>query len=892
MTEFRVDPYVVREESASDSSSRSTVAGTTPALISYLSRGAGAPLEDPTITLTEPTTAEEDDGGACGIPPGQTPPGTQGRARPERPLADAPSDDAAVRPASGGVPAVDIAILTETKLRPETRNLTFPVQPQVLQALSSDHNPILLAIPDGDKDDVTTVTYDYRRTDWRRYRDCINAHLSIGGALESPADIDNAVDELTDAITRARRASTKMASLKPRETTLPPDICDLIRFKNRVKRKWQKNRRRIDRQRLYDLQKTIQDRITQHINAKWTRKIEALDTRDNSLWRMARLLKRPYCPTPAIVSEGLVHFTDKEKADAMARSYQKTCTLPPDSTPEQRRVSEEYSRLPERVPIPPRKLEKLLTASHGRFTEKYDSPSVRRALQAQLYGQKQTDREDTTLFISRKVALFRRLAPDTAEADQVSHIRDMLRAELRMGISMGLPLYSVDRLVQLATAYEADLHEYNQYKRTFAAPKPAPAAGATPNRRAGHPPYPCTNNWSTTNWESGNGIQRKRAPSASTGPGAPANDARVGSSPAPSGAASSAGPGGKLVGGRPDETQATVTVQALSRELSFARSFANSRELINPHKQMQEAYQEEVFPVPREAPVRYHVGQRVLTRAFGVPAHNLRPPWEGPHTVMEELGDGVYRVRRGDAEDRVFLKDLKVADLKRELEERECETTGKKADLQNRLKEALENEGENPDIFLFDIAGDINSALQSLIENGSKMQQKLEETSGNLRGMEQKLVENSTKMEQKLIENMDQKLLENYTTLEKKITENSSCLQKQIGEYVDGKFEEMENKLSHLEHVYHSQLKNRYQKSNESLQEFEADIARLNIIYSTMPKFKGRNTNRGNWSQESMKKACDAVISGKMDLRQAALVDYGREKILERELQSMRMLDW
>ncbi|KAJ8962920.1 hypothetical protein NQ318_001331 [Aromia moschata] len=330
----------------------------------------------------------------------------------------------------------------------------------------------------------------------------------------------------------------------------------------------------------------------------------------------------------------------------------------------------------------------------------------------------------------------------------------------------------------------------------------------------------------------------------------------------------------------------------------------------------------------------------------------------------------------------VLLKDLKVADLKRELEERECETTGKKADLQNRLREALENEGENPDIFLFEIAGDINSALQSLKES---LQQELQETSGNLRGMEQrlvensdnlrgmeqKLVENSTKMEQKLIENMDQKLLENYTTLEKKITENSSCLQKQIGEYVDGKFEEMENKLvtveeefqnkfleverkiatlslgsgeqqqvvntalkspgsdidrlskvelsshmeiskirmkppqfdgksswvnylrqfeaaakangwslaekataltlalrgdatdilqtlsleeqedyhqlvrhlemrygqSHLEHVYHSQLKNRYQKSSESLQEFEADIARLvRLAYSSTPE--------------------------------------------------------
>ncbi|KAJ8940309.1 hypothetical protein NQ318_014382 [Aromia moschata] len=361
----------------------------------------------------------------------------------------------------------------------------------------------------------------------------------------------------------------------------------------------------------------------------------------------------------------------------------------------------------------------------------------------------------------------------------------------------------------------------------------------------------------------------------------------------------------------------------------------------------------------------------------------------------------------------VFLKDLKVADLKRELEERECETTGKKADLQNRLKEALENEGENPNTYLFDIAGDINSALQSLenkllenstkcnrnsrnrleawrknleeklLENATQMQQKFEETSGNLRGMEQnlrgmeqKLIENGSNLQQKLeetsgkLENLDKKLLENYTTLEKKIMENSSCLQKQIGEYVDGKFEEIENKLvtveefqnkfleverkiatlnlesgeqqrvvntalkspgsdidrlskpelsshveiskirmkppqfdgksswvnylrqfeaaakangwslaekataltlalrgdatdilqtlsleeqedyhqlvrhlemrygqSHLEHVYHSQLKNRYQKSNESLQEFEADIARLvRLAYSSTPE--------------------------------------------------------
>ncbi|KAJ8936003.1 hypothetical protein NQ318_009683 [Aromia moschata] len=294
----------------------------------------------------------------------------------------------------------------------------------------------------------------------------------------------------------------------------------------------------------------------------------------------------------------------------------------------------------------------------------------------------------------------------------------------------------------------------------------------------------------------------------------------------------------------------------------------------------------------------------------------------------------------------VFLKDLKVADLKRELEERECETTGKKADLQNRLKEALENEGENPDIFLFEIAGDINSALQSLkgsleqklIENGSNLEQKFEETSGNLRGMEQNLrgmeqswlqkqmdgkfgeIENKLvtveeefqnkflEMERKfatlVLEGGEQQRMIN-TTLKSPGSDIDRMTNPQASSHMemskirmkppqfDGKsswvnylrqFEaaarangwslaekataltlalrgdatdilqtlsleeqddyhqlvkhlEMRYGQSHLEHVYHSQLKNRYQKSNESLQEFEADIARLvRLAYSSTPE--------------------------------------------------------
>ncbi|KAJ8954597.1 hypothetical protein NQ318_003128 [Aromia moschata] len=296
----------------------------------------------------------------------------------------------------------------------------------------------------------------------------------------------------------------------------------------------------------------------------------------------------------------------------------------------------------------------------------------------------------------------------------------------------------------------------------------------------------------------------------------------------------------------------------------------------------------------------------------------------------------------------VFLKDLKVADLKRNSKNGSARRQGKrpiyKIDFEKLWKMKFKRKfatGTPRNVWKLrgmeqEDGAKLKRMEQKLIENGSNMQQKLEETSRKL-------------------ENLDKKLLENYTTLEKKIMENSSCLQKQIGEYVDGKFEEIENKgkiatlnlesgeqqrvvntalkspgsdidrlskpelsshveiskirmkppqfdgksswvnylrqfeaaakangwslaekataltlalrgdatdilqtlsleeqedyhqlvrhlemrygQSHLEHVYHSQLKNRYQKSNESLQEFEADIARLvRLAYSSTPE--------------------------------------------------------
>ncbi|KAG5894219.1 hypothetical protein JTB14_002270 [Gonioctena quinquepunctata] len=115
---------------------------------------------------------------------------------------------------------------------------------------------------------------------------------------------------------------------------------------------------------------------------------------------------------------------------------------------------------------------------------------------------------------------------------------------------------------------------------------------------------------------------------------------------------------------------------------------------------------------------------------------------------------------------KVRLADLKVAELKQELEERELETTGKKQVLQERLAEGLIQE---------------ESLKEELQQNSRNLEEKLEENSRNL---EEKLQENSRNLEEKLLENsrsLEEKFLENTEGLKKELCGVANFLEERMG---------------------------------------------------------------------------------------------------------------
>lgn len=186
---------------------------------------------------------------------------------------------------------------------------------------------------------------------------------------------------------------------------------------------------------------------------------------------------------------------------------------------------------------------------------------------------------------------------------------------------------------------------------------------------------------------------------------------------------------------------------------------------------------------------------------------------------------------------KVKLDELKVADLRRELEERDLDTTGPKVTLKNRLREVLEMEGIDVSNYLFEVPYNVDAMLQKLIESSAAMQQKIQEASAenmaaiqqkfqeasiensaamaamqqklqeasaeNMAAMQQKFQEASTgisaamsTMEQKILDNLEQKLAEN----EKIVEDRFESLESRMGNQAT-RMNELEMNVSKLEHA-------------------------------------------------------------------------------------------
>jgi len=134
---------------------------------------------------------------------------------------------------------------------------------------------------------------------------------------------------------------------------------------------------------------------------------------------------------------------------------------------------------------------------------------------------------------------------------------------------------------------------------------------------------------------------------------------------------------------------------------------------------------------------------------------------------------------------RATLYQLKVKDLKRELEERDLETTGNKSTLQGRLQEALIAEGKSAEDANFELEESLSSVLKKLVtieEQSKSLKEELLETfTDHSRRLDEKFEKQFTNVEAKLLEEAENRRRE-LKEIERKFQEQLDHLQETIEE--------------------------------------------------------------------------------------------------------------
>lgn len=194
---------------------------------------------------------------------------------------------------------------------------------QVLNDLSSDHLPLLFSIH-GVNSHQASDCPDLSKVNWPKYLRLVEANLNLLMAIDFSSHdvIDSSVDSIASIISSALIASAPMKCTSSLRYRFSHSINILIRNRNHFRNLFKRSRDPALKSSVNLLNRMIRQQVFQEKKTAFERKLQSLSFKDNSLFRFAKHLKRKKSTIPPIADSIGTHFSDKDKADAFARSFQ------------------------------------------------------------------------------------------------------------------------------------------------------------------------------------------------------------------------------------------------------------------------------------------------------------------------------------------------------------------------------------------------------------------------------------------------------------------------------------------------------------------------------------------------------------------------------------------
>lgn len=202
---------------------------------------------------------------------------------------------------------------------------------KTINALSSNHFPVVFQVLKADPLHRPIVRFDYSKADWKGFRAHLDKNITLSSKiLSTPTEINKAISELTHCLTESRSLCIPLR--KDNAPSLPRHITRLITKKNRLRRficnESCIRAKIVLRSELVILQNQINYYIKSHYNKIWTDKLKNIRNPNSDLWRIVKSLQTRTATLPPLTkNDGTLTTSTTDQCDVLAATFLRNMSL-------------------------------------------------------------------------------------------------------------------------------------------------------------------------------------------------------------------------------------------------------------------------------------------------------------------------------------------------------------------------------------------------------------------------------------------------------------------------------------------------------------------------------------------------------------------------------------
>ncbi|GFW98318.1 RNA-directed DNA polymerase from mobile element jockey [Trichonephila clavipes] len=158
-------------------------------------------------------------------------------------------------------------------------------------------------------------------TDWKTFRINLNKNLSLfdfhPNNINNTNDLEQKITEFTEAVIDTHSHASRPIETERRNFT-PHNINQLIKIKNYFRKRYHQTLNPIFKSHYNRAQSDLKKELKKYNDIIWQKRLEALNTADNSLWRTQKFFKNKRPKIPPLNCATGTAVTDQQKANLLA----------------------------------------------------------------------------------------------------------------------------------------------------------------------------------------------------------------------------------------------------------------------------------------------------------------------------------------------------------------------------------------------------------------------------------------------------------------------------------------------------------------------------------------------------------------------------------------------